>query len=112
MTSPPRQSGPTDALLTLLDLDDLGGARTDKDVFVGPSERQPRHRVFGGQVLAQSLIAASRTVPEDRAVHSMHGYFLRAGDADKSITFGVERLRDGRSCSARQVHAYQDGQPI
>lgn len=112
MTSPPRQSGPTDALLTLLDLDDLGGARTDKDVFVGPSERQPRHRVFGGQVLAQSLIAASRTVPEDRAVHSMHGYFLRAGDADKSITFGVERLRDGRSFSARQVHAYQDGQPI
>jgi acyl-CoA thioesterase-2 len=112
MTSPARQSGPTDTLLTLLDLDDLGGARTDKDVFVGPSERQPRHRVFGGQVLAQSLIAASRTVPEDRAVHSMHGYFLRAGDADKSITFGVERLRDGRSFSARQVHAYQDGQPI
>lgn len=112
MTSPARQTGPTDTLLTLLDLDNLGGARTDKDVFVGPSERQPRHRVFGGQVLAQSLIAAARTVPADRAVHSMHGYFLRAGDADKSITFGVERLRDGRSFSARQVHAYQDGQPI
>ncbi|HKU09848.1 MAG TPA: acyl-CoA thioesterase II, partial [Sinomonas sp.] len=112
MTSPARPSGPTDTLLTLLDLDDLGGARTDKDVFVGPSERQPRHRVFGGQVLAQSLVAASKTVSDDRSVHSMHGYFLRPGDADKSITFGVERLRDGRSFSARQVHAYQDGQPI
>ncbi|MEA5455293.1 acyl-CoA thioesterase II [Sinomonas sp. JGH33] len=112
MTSPARQTGPTDTLLTLLDLDDLGGARTDKDVFVGPSERQPRHRVFGGQVLAQTLMAASRTVPADRLVHSMHGYFLRAGDADQSITFGVERLRDGRSFSARQVHAYQDGKPI
>ncbi|MDQ4502316.1 acyl-CoA thioesterase II [Sinomonas sp. ASV322] len=112
MTSPARQTGPTESLLTLLDLDDLGGARTDKDVFVGPSERQPRHRVFGGQVLAQTLMAASRTVPADRLVHSMHGYFLRAGDADESITFGVERLRDGRSFSARQVHAYQDGRPI
>jgi acyl-CoA thioesterase-2 len=110
MTSLP--AGPTATLLTLLDLDDLGGARTDKDVFVGPSERQPRHRVFGGQVLAQSLIAASRTVTDDRAVHSMHAYFLRPGDADKPITFGVERLRDGRSFSARQVHAYQDGTPI
>ncbi|GHG44144.1 acyl-CoA thioesterase II [Sinomonas cellulolyticus] len=110
MTSLP--PGPTATLLTLLDLDDLGGARTDKDVFVGPSERQPRHRVFGGQVLAQSLIAASRTVTDDRAVHSMHAYFLRPGDADKPITFGVERLRDGRSFSARQVHAYQDGTPI
>lgn len=112
MTSPVRPAGPTGTLLTLLDLDNLGGARTDKDVFVGPSERQPRHRVFGGQVLAQSLIAASRTVTEDRRVHSIHAYFLRPGDADKSITFGVERLRDGRSFSARQVHAYQDGNPI
>ena len=117
MTPPaPSPSAPspdsTGLLLTLLDLDDLGGARTDKDVFVGPSERQPRHRVFGGQVLAQSLVAAGRTVPEDRHVHSMHAYFLRPGEADASITFGVERLRDGRSFSARQVHAYQDGQPI
>lgn len=112
MTSPVRPAGPTGTLLTLLDLDNLGGARTDKDVFVGPSERQPRHRVFGGQVLAQSLIAASRTVTDDRPVHSIHAYFLRPGDADKSITFGVERLRDGRSFSARQVHAYQDGNPI
>jgi acyl-CoA thioesterase-2 len=63
-------------------------------------------------VLAQSLIAGSRTVPEGRGVHSMHGYFLRPGDANKPITFGVQRLRDGRSFSARRVHAYQEGMPI
>ena len=79
---------------------------------MGPSQQQPRHRVFGGQVLAQSLIAGSRTVPEGRGVHSMHGYFLRPGDANKPITFGVQRLRDGRSFSARRVHAYQEGMPI
>ena len=79
---------------------------------MGPSQQQPRHRVFGGQVLAQSLIAGSRTVDPDRSVHSMHGYFLRPGDANKPITFGVQRLRDGRSFSARRVHAYQEGMPI
>jgi acyl-CoA thioesterase-2 len=51
-------------------------------------------------------------VAEDRTVHSMHGYFLRPGDANKPITFGVQRLRDGRSFSARRVHAYQEGVPI
>ena len=57
-------------------------------------------------------MAGSRTVEPDRTVHSMHGYFLRAGDANKPITFGVQRLRDGRSFSARRVHAYQEGMPI
>ena len=61
---------------------------------------------------AQSLVAGMRTVEEDRTVHSMHGYFLRPGDANQPITFSVERLRDGRSFSARRVHAYQEGQPI
>ena len=79
---------------------------------MGPSQRQPRQRVFGGQVLAQSLVAGMRTVDPDRSVHSMHGYFLRPGDANKPITFGVQRLRDGRSFSARRVHAYQEGVPI
>lgn len=103
---------PTIALLKLLDLGELEGARTDEDIFMGPSERQPHQRVFGGQVLAQSLIAANRTVDPARHVHSMHGYFLRPGDANKPITFGVQRLRDGRSFSARRVHAYQEGTPI
>ena len=103
---------PTSSLINLLDLGELEGARTDEDIFLGPSQQQPHHRVFGGQVLAQSLVAATRTVEEDRAVHSMHGYFLRPGDANKPITFGVQRLRDGRSFSARRVHAYQEGTPI
>ncbi|WP_120522044.1 acyl-CoA thioesterase [Arthrobacter celericrescens] len=103
---------PTATLIELLSLADFDGARTDEDIFLGPSQKQPRHRVFGGQVLAQSLIAGMRTVDEDRVVHSMHGYFLRPGDANQPITFGVQRLRDGRSFSARRVHAYQNGQPI
>lgn len=103
---------PTKALLGLLDLSSADGAHTDEDIFVGSSAPQPGKRVFGGQVLAQSLIAAMRTVEPTRQVHSMHGYFLRAGDADKPITFGVQRLRDGRSFSARRAHAYQDGVPI
>ncbi|WP_394938227.1 acyl-CoA thioesterase [Psychromicrobium sp. YIM B11713] len=99
-------------LLELLDLSNAGGAQTDEDIFVGSSQRQYSQRVFGGQVLAQSLIAGIRTVEESRAVHSLHGYFLRAGDADLPITFGVQRLRDGRSFSARRIHAYQNAVPI
>ena len=82
------------------------------DTFVGESLPKPGGRVFGGQVLAQSLLAAGATVPDDRFPHSVHGYFLRAGDITKPITFAVERLRDGRSFSARRTHALQDGQPI
>jgi acyl-CoA thioesterase-2 len=108
----PINQDPTSSLIELLDLGELEGARTDEDIFMGPSQRQPRQRVFGGQVLAQSLIAANRTVDAARSVHSMHGYFLRPGDANKPITFGVQRLRDGRSFSARRVHAYQEGMPI
>lgn len=103
---------PTALLIELLDLGELQGARTDEDIFMGPSQKQLRQRVFGGQVLAQSLVAAMRTVDAGRKVHSMHGYFLRPGDTNEPITFGVQRLRDGRSFSARRVHAYQEGMPI
>lgn len=103
---------PLDDLLQMLNLSDADGARTDEELFVGISQTRPSQRVFGGQVLAQSLVAGSRTVDSSRAVHSMHGYFLRAGDANQPITFGVQRLRDGRSFSARRVHAYQNGEPI
>jgi acyl-CoA thioesterase-2 len=103
---------PTSLLIELLDLGELQGARTDEDIFMGPSQKQLRQRVFGGQVLAQSLVAAMRTVDAGRKVHSMHGYFLRPGDTNEPITFGVQRLRDGRSFSARRVHAYQEGMPI
>jgi acyl-CoA thioesterase-2 len=111
MAAEPR-TDPTLSLLSLLDLSSADGAQTDEDIFVGTSAPQPGKRVFGGQVLGQSLIAAIRTVEPTREVHSMHAYFLRAGDADLPITFGVQRLRDGRSFSARRTHAYQDGVPI
>jgi len=112
MTASDERIDPTAALLNLLDLSDADGANTDEDIFVGISEPQPHGRVFGGQVLAQSILAAIRTVPGDRQIHSMHGYFLRPGDANEPITFGVQKLRDGRSFSARRTHAYQNGVPI
>ncbi|HST73540.1 MULTISPECIES: acyl-CoA thioesterase [Kocuria] len=103
---------PTQALLDMLDLADSGGARTHEDIFVGRSLTAPRNRVYGGQVLAQACTAAMRTVDPERVIHSLHAYFLRAGDVAEPITFGVERIRDGRSFSARRVHAYQGGAAI
>ena len=75
------------AVLAALDLTDTG-ARTNEDIFTGPSQWMPLGRVFGGQVLAQSLLAAMRTTADDRFVHSMHGYFLRPGDVNLPINFG------------------------
>ena len=92
------------AALNLRQLDDTR--------FEGDSLPMPGGRVFGGQVLAQALIAAGRTVEGERHAHSLHGYFLRAGDASRPITFEVERLRDGRSFSARRTHAFQDDKPL
>ncbi len=104
-------SDPLSGLLATLDLTDTG-ARTTEDIFTGPSEWQAHGRVFGGQVLAQSVVAAARTVPEDRAIHSMHGYFLRPGDIKLPITFSVDRIHDGRSFTTRRTQAYQHGVPI
>jgi acyl-CoA thioesterase-2 len=102
---------PLASLLTALDLTDTG-ARTSEDIFTGPSQWMPLGRVFGGQVLAQSIVAASRTVPDDRNIHSMHAYFLRPGDVNLPITFSVDRIHDGRSFSTRRTQAYQSGLPI
>ncbi|WP_460445508.1 acyl-CoA thioesterase [Angustibacter aerolatus] len=99
-------------LLTVLDLRPQGVDAHGQDVFEGESQWQPHGRVFGGQVLGQTLVAAGRTVPAGRTVHSMHGYFIRPGDARDPIRFAVERLRDGRSFSTRRVHAIQHEQPI
>jgi len=104
-------SDPLSGLLATLDLTDTG-ARTNEDIFTGPSQYMPGGRVYGGQVLAQSLVAAIRTVDADRFVHSMHGYFLRPGDVSMPITFSVDRIHDGRSFSTRRTQAYQNGQPI
>jgi len=100
-----------DNLLDVLDLA-VSEARTTEDIFTGQSHPMPTGRVYGGQVLAQSLIAAERTLPENRTVHSMHGYFLRPGDATQGITFAVDRIHDGRSFSTRRSQAYQNGVPI
>jgi len=104
-------SDPLAGFLAALDLTDTG-ARTREDIFTGPSQWMPGGRVFGGQVLAQALVAATRTVPEDRRVHSMHGYFLRPGDVEQPITFSVDRIHDGRSFATRRTQCYQNGEPI
>ncbi|WP_153683091.1 acyl-CoA thioesterase [Agromyces agglutinans] len=104
-------NGPIDGLMSTLRLTDTG-ARTNEDIFTGPSQWMPTGRVFGGQVLAQSLIAATNTVEPDRHLHSMHGYFLRPGDVAHPITFSVDRIHDGRSFSTRRTQAFQHGVPI
>ena len=86
--------------------------RVDKYLFIGRSPSKPS-RVFGGQVLAQSLNAALRTVDaEERSAHSMHAYFLRPGDPAKQIVYEVDPIRDGRSFTTRRVVAKQDGVAI
>jgi acyl-CoA thioesterase-2 len=85
--------------------------RIDKYIFIGNSPSKPP-RVFGGQVLAQALNAAIRTVEEERGPHSMHGYFLRPGNPEKQIVYEVDPIRDGRSFTTRRVVAKQDGVAI
>ena len=91
------------ALLIVLDLEE----RTP-DVFVGQTPTTPLQRIFGGQVAGQALMAAGRTVPTARGVHSLHSYFLRPGDPHEEIRYSVERIRDGRSFSTRCVLAHQN----
>lgn len=93
---------------------DLGSsdARTTEDIFTGSSHPMPTGRIYGGQVLGQSIIASERTLPEGRVPHSMHGYFLRPGDATQGLTIAVDRIHDGRSFSTRRAQAYQNGVPI
>jgi len=98
---------PLESLLELLDLE-----RIERDVFRGLSLSAIAPRVFGGQVAAQALVAAGRTVPEERAAHSLHSYFLRPGDPGVPILYQVDRIRDGRSFTTRRVVAVQHGLPI
>lgn len=93
-------------LLAILTLEQV-----DRNLFTGTSPERPR-RVFGGQVLAQALRAAQRTVAPGLLAHSMHAYFLRPGDPKRQILFEVEATRDGRSFSTRRVVARQNAVPI
>ncbi|MCK2212989.1 acyl-CoA thioesterase II [Actinomadura sp. ATCC 31491] len=99
-----------EALKELLDLLDL--EQIELDIFRGRSPEERIQRVFGGQVAAQALVAAGRTVTKDRFVHSLHAYFIRPGDPSIPIVYNVERVRDGRSFSTRRVQAVQHGKAI
>jgi acyl-CoA thioesterase-2 len=96
-----------DRLVDLLDLETI-----EVDIFRGRQPNESMQRVFGGQVAGQALVAAGRTVPADRPVHSLHAYFLRPGDPSIPIVFEVDRIRDGRSFTTRRVVAIQHGKPI
>ncbi|TAM86556.1 MAG: acyl-CoA thioesterase II [Jatrophihabitans sp.] len=99
--------GAVDGLVRLLDLE-----RIEENIFRGASSRTRWQRAFGGQVAGQALVAAGRTVEPARAVHSLHSYFIRAGDSDAPIVYEVDRVRDGRSFSTRRVTAVQHGRTI
>ncbi|HEX6911481.1 MAG TPA: acyl-CoA thioesterase II [Longimicrobium sp.] len=97
---------PLDILLRLLDLE-----RLELNLFRGQNRDIGSRRVFGGQVLAQALVAAGRTV-EGRDAHSLHGYFMLPGDVNTPIVYQVDRIRDGRSFTTRRVLAIQEGREI
>jgi len=96
-----------DDLLDLLELEQL-----EVNLFRGLSPDEDRQRVFGGQVAAQALVGAGRTVDDTRHVHSLHAYFLRPGDPTRPIVYEVDRIRDGRSFTTRRVVAIQHGRAI
>ncbi|MGB8650999.1 MAG: acyl-CoA thioesterase II [Mycobacteriales bacterium] len=106
MTSAADQT-PLDRLVDLLDLETI-----EVDIFRGKQPQESLQRVFGGQVAGQALVAAGRTVPTDRPVHSLHAYFLRPGDPSVPIVYEVDRIRDGRSFTTRRVVAVQHGRAI
>ncbi|HEV2734610.1 MAG TPA: acyl-CoA thioesterase II [Longimicrobiaceae bacterium] len=95
------------ALLGLLDLEPL-----EHNIYRGQNRDIGSGRVYGGQVLAQALVAARRTVDEERTAHSLHGYFILPGDIHAPIVYFVDRLRDGKSFTTRQVTAIQHGRAI
>ncbi|TGT82693.1 MULTISPECIES: acyl-CoA thioesterase II [unclassified Mesorhizobium] len=96
-----------DELLRILDLE-----RLEHNLYRGRSPQVEWQRVFGGQTIAQALVAAQRTVEQDRFVHSLHGYFMRPGDIKVPIIYEVDRIRDGGSFTTRRVLAIQHGQAI
>lgn len=97
----------SDDLIALLDLEPL-----EHNIYRGQNRDIGTKRIYGGQVLAQALVAAQRTVDPDRLVHSMHGYFILAGDLSVPVVYFVDRLRDGGSFTTRRVTAIQHGQAI
>ena len=111
MANTPYPDDPTDILRDVLKLERLD-ADERSSTFLGHTPPQTRGRVFGGQVLAQSLVAASHSVDADRFVHSMHCYFIRPGDATQPLHITVDHHRDGRSFSVRHVEVAQHDKVI
>lgn len=96
-----------DEVIKLLTLE-----KVDDDLFRGISHDIGSSRVFGGQIVGQALAAAQMTVKADQQPHSLHAYFLRAGDVNRPVIYQVERARDGQSYANRRVVALQRGRPI
>lgn len=94
-------------LIDLLDIEQI-----ETNLFRAYHPRGRTGRLYGGQIMAQALIAAGRTVSEDRQPHSLHGYFMRPGDAKVPVVFSVDRIRDGKSFTTRRVAAIQHGRAI
>jgi acyl-CoA thioesterase II len=103
----PTAAPPDASLVALLDLEPLA-----RDLFRASTVFDDPFPLYGGQVAAQALLAAGRTVPAGRVPHSLHGYFLRGGDAGRATLFRVDRDRDGRSFSSRRVVAVQDAEVV
>ena len=107
----PKKSKPSLSLLeSTLNLFNLN--KIDRDIFTWTGKSVGWARIFGGQVMAQTLIAAYETIEKKHMAHSFHGYFLRPGQMDKPIVFDVDRIRDGKSFSTRRVRAIQEGEAI
>jgi acyl-CoA thioesterase II len=106
----PRIASPTTSMEALVEILDL--ERLEENLFRGLSPNVGWQRVFGGLVISQALVAATRTVSADRFVHSLHAYFLRPGDPAVPIVYDVDRIRDGGSFTTRRVVAIQHGKPI
>ena len=100
-------TSPIEKTLALLDLEKI-----DKNVFSWQGENFGWHRIYGGQVMAQSLIAAYQTIEKKHFAHSFHSYFLRPGLLEDSILFDVDSIRDGKSFTTRRVRAIQNGEAI
>ncbi len=110
MTPPPSQAAAASPVAELIEL--LSLERLEDNLFRGQSRDIGTKYVFGGQVLGQALSAAQQTMLQPREAHSLHAYFLRAGDIDAPIVYHVDRTRDGGSFSVRRVTAIQHGQVI
>lgn len=107
MTASPQAHQALHKLLRTLTLEPL-----EDNLFRGPRASEGWQRVYGGLVLGQAVVAAALTVDESRAIHSLHGYFLLAGDPEREIVYDVERVRDGGSFTTRRVRAIQHGRTI